>query len=129
LNTELLTFDTEYDTEQFNNLIIDAIQDVKGKNIVVLDLRKVGDAPADFFIICEGDSTTQVSAIADRISRRAREDANTKPRHIEGKDSNRWILVDFFTTMVHVFHPETRMFYELEELWNDAEKAIIPNIN
>jgi ribosome-associated protein len=116
-------------TAELNDLIVDAIQDVKGKNIVVLDLRKVGDAPADFFIICEGDSTTQVSAIADRVSKRAREEAATKPSHIEGKDSNRWILVDFFTTMVHVFHPETRMFYELEELWNDAKKTIVPNIN
>lgn len=107
--------------DNLNDLIIDAIQDIKGQNIVKLDLRKIEDAPADFFIVCEADSTTQVRAIADNISRRARNELLMRPNHKEGMDSSRWILVDFFDTIIHVFHKETREYYEIEDLWSDAE--------
>lgn len=103
-----------------NDLIIDSIQDIKGKQIVKLDLRKVGDAPADFFIICEGDSTTQVKGISDNILKRIKEEAGLKPNHVEGERYARWICMDYFNTVVHIFHRETRSFYELEDLWSDA---------
>ena len=110
------------------NWIIDAIQDIKGKNVVKLDLRKLDDAPADFFIICEGESSTQVKAISENIFKKLKEKMNLKPNHTEGMDGAKWILVDFFDTVVHVFYPETRAFYEIEELWGDAEVTQYENI-
>lgn len=114
--------------ESMNHLIIDAIQDIKGKNIVKLDLRSLDDAPADFFIICEGDSSTQVKAISDNIGRKLKEKLGMRPNHTEGMESAKWILVDYFDTVVHVFYPETRQFYEIEELWGDAAITQYENI-
>lgn len=102
-------------------LIIDSIQDTKGSNITQLDLRQLDDAPADFFIICDGTSTTQVQAIADRIERRLKTELGERPRHVEGTRNAQWICLDYFDTIVHVFHPELRQFYDLEDLWSDAE--------
>lgn len=110
-------------TETLNDIIIDSIQDIKGKKIVQLDLRKLDDAPTDFFIICEGDSTTQVKAISENIEKRVKEELRLRPNHIEGSKSSLWVLVDYFDTVVHVFYPETRAFYDLEELWNDADSV------
>ena len=107
--------------EQLNNLIVEGIRDKKGKNIVQLDLRKLGDAPADFFIICEGDSNTHIKAITDSIHKKVKEELQTGPFHTEGSSNSKWILMDYFNTVVHVFHPETRGFYELEQLWSDAK--------
>jgi len=107
-------------TEELNDLIIESIQDLKGKNLIKLDLRDVDDAPTDYFIICEGDSFTQVRAIADNVARTLRNEAATAPVHIEGQRSAQWVCIDYFTTVVHVFHPEKREFYELEDLWSDA---------
>lgn len=109
------------DSEQLNHLIVEGIRDKKGKNIVQLDLRKLGDAPADFFIICEGDSNTHVKAISDSIYKKVKEEMNTMPSHTEGSNNAKWILMDYFNTVVHVFYPETRHFYEIENLWSDAE--------
>ncbi|MFN7115643.1 MAG: ribosome silencing factor [Saprospiraceae bacterium] len=106
--------------EETNSLIIDSIQDIKGKNIVQMDLRHLEDAPAEFFVICEGESTTQVKAISDNIYRRLKEEAGTRPAHVEGQRNARWICMDYFSTVVHIFHKETRSFYELEDLWGDA---------
>ncbi|HMR87706.1 MAG TPA: ribosome silencing factor [Saprospiraceae bacterium] len=114
--------------ESMNHLIIDAIQDIKGKNIVKLDLRSLDDAPADFFIICEGDSSTQVKAISDNIGRKLKEKLGMRPNHTEGMEGAKWILVDYFDTVVHVFYPETRQFYEIEELWGDATITQYENI-
>lgn len=114
--------------QTLNHWIVDAIQDIKGKNIVKLDLRKLDDAPADFFIICEGESSTQVKAISENIFKKLKEKLNLKPNHTEGMDGSKWILVDYFDTVVHVFYPETRAFYEIEELWGDAEVTQYENI-
>lgn len=106
--------------EQLNDLIVDSIQDIKGKKILKLDLRHLDDAPTEFFIICEGDSNTQVKAISDNIYRRLREEADVLPSHYEGQQNALWILLDYFEIVVHVFYHETRAFYELEGLWSDA---------
>jgi ribosome-associated protein len=106
--------------ETLNHCIIEGIRDKKGKKIVQLDLRKLGDAPADFFIICEGDSNTHIKAITDSIHKKVKEDLQSTPYHIEGSGNSKWILMDYFNTVVHVFYPETREFYELEHLWSDA---------
>lgn len=107
--------------EKINHSIIEGIRDKKGKKIVQLDLRHLDDAPADFFIICEGDSNVHVKAISDSVFQRVKDDLATKPVHTEGSLNARWVLMDYFDTVVHVFHPETREFYELEHLWSDAK--------
>jgi ribosome-associated protein len=114
--------------EKLNDLIIDSIQDIKGKNIMKLDLRKLDDAPADFFIICEGDSTTQVRAISENIFKRMKLEAAQTPVHVEGRQNSRWICMDYFYTVVHIFHRETREFYALEELWSDAKFTTYENL-
>lgn len=111
-----------------NDIIIDAILNLKGKNIVKLDMRRLQDAPVDFFIICEGDSTTQVKSISENINKEVNEKLNTRPDHIEGAKQSQWILVDYFNTVVHIFHPEARRFYELEEMWSDAEATQYQNL-
>lgn len=108
-------------TEQLNQWIIEGIRDKKGKNIIQLDLRKLEDAPADFFIICEGDSNTHIKSISDSIYKKVKDELQTMPSHVEGSGGSRWVLMDYFNTVVHVFYPETRHFYELEQLWSDAK--------
>ena len=110
------------------DLIIDSIQDIKGKNIIKLDLRKLDNAPTDYFIICEGESNTQVRAISQNISRRTNEELGIKPNHSEGLEDSKWILVDYFDLIVHIFYPETRAFYDLENLWYDADKRIYKDL-
>jgi ribosome-associated protein len=107
--------------EQLNALIVDGMQDKKGKNVVKLDMRKLHDAPADFFIICEGDSNVHVKAISDSIHRKVKDALFTNPSHVEGGMAATWVLMDYFNTIVHVFHKETREFYQLEDLWSDAK--------
>jgi ribosome-associated protein len=111
-----------------NELIVDSIQDIKGKNVVKLDLRKLDEAPTDFFIICEGDSNTQVKAISDNVYKRVKEEAGQNPSHSEGKQNAQWICLDYFTTVVHIFYKDTRRFYELEELWSDAKFTEYENL-
>ena len=82
--------------EQFNDLIIEAIQDKKGKDLVKLDLRMVHDSPTDFFIVCHGDSDVQVKAIAKNIAKEIKDKTGELPSHMEGQTNGTWVLVDFF---------------------------------
>ena len=107
--------------EEFNDLVVDSIQDIKGKKIVKLDLRHLEEAPTDFFIICEGDSNTQVKAISDNIHRRVKKEAGLLPSHVEGEQNALWICMDYFNVVIHIFYRETRTFYQLEDLWSDAK--------
>lgn len=106
--------------DEFNDLIIDSIQDIKGKKIVKLDLRGLDATPSDFFIVCEGESNTQVKSIADNIRKRVKEELGLFPSHAEGVQDGVWALLDYFNVIIHVFHPEKRAFYDLENLWSDA---------
>ncbi|WP_205509508.1 ribosome silencing factor [Longitalea arenae] len=101
--------------------IIHAIKEKKGDNIVSLDLRKIPEAVADFFIICEASSTTQVKAIADFVEEHVKKTVQETPYHSEGHQTAHWVLIDYVNVVVHVMQPETRKFYKLEEMWNDAE--------
>lgn len=121
MNSQTKLKEEQPSIEELNDLIIDSIRDIKGKNIIKLDLRKLTDAPTDFFIICEGDSSTQVKAIADNINVRLKKEGNTFANHTEGSAGAAWICMDYFTTVVHIFHPERRKFYQLEALWSDAD--------
>ena len=97
-----------------------AALDKKASDVVVLDLRNTS-AFTDFFILCSGNSQRQVKAIADSVEETLRA-AKVRPAHVEGYDRADWVLMDFFTFIVHVFTPQTRAFYALERLWGDAEK-------
>lgn len=107
-------------SDTLSNLIVDCIQDIKGQNIIKLDLRELEHAPTDFFIICDGESTTQINAIANNVRKRVKDETGLHASQLEGSDSSKWVLVDYFDIVVHVFYPETREFYELEDLWSDA---------
>lgn len=107
-------------TDNLNELIVSIIQDKKGKDIVSLDLRKIPEAIADYFVICHGESTTQTRAITDHLEEEVRKQANIKPFHIEGRSNGEWCLLDFGDVVVHIFQREKREFYQLEDLWSDA---------
>ncbi|MEZ4936548.1 MAG: ribosome silencing factor [Crocinitomicaceae bacterium] len=110
-------------SEKLAEVIVDAIQDVKGKSITKLDLRKIDNAVCDFFIICSGESSTQVEGINNSIQRKTREVLLEKPWHEEGKQNSEWILLDYVNIVVHIFYKDVRDFYDLEDLWADAEKT------
>ena len=100
--------------------IIKAIQEKKGENIISLDLRKIPEAVSDFFIICEGASTTQVKAIADSVEEEVRKNCDELPYKHEGRQNYQWVLIDYVNVVVHVMLPENRRFYKLEDMWSDA---------
>lgn len=100
--------------------IIKAIQDKKGENIVSLDLRKIPEASADFFIVCEATSTTQVKAICDFVEHQVKTACSEAPYKHEGRQALQWVLIDYVNVVVHVMHPEARRFYKLEEMWSDG---------
>lgn len=100
--------------------IIAAIQEKKGEHIVSLDLRKIKEAVADFFIVCEAGSQPQVRAIADNVEDRVKENCSESPYHHEGYQKLHWVLIDYVNVVVHVMQPETRKFYRLEEMWSDG---------
>jgi ribosome-associated protein len=108
-------------TEALNDTIVDAIQDIKGKRITKIDLRKLYDAPTDYFIVCETESNVQARAVTDSIYRKVKENLQITPSHIEGGLQSTWIVMDYFDTVVHIFQRETRAFYELEDLWSDGK--------
>lgn len=101
--------------------IIAAIQDKKGENIISLDLKKIHEAAADFFIICEANNTTQLKAIADHIEYEVKHKCEEYPYKSEGKATAQWLLIDYINVVVHIMHPESRKFYQLEEMWSDAD--------
>ena len=100
--------------------IITAIQEKKGENILSLDLRKINEAVADFFIICEAGSQPQVRAIAENIEDRVSEKCSENPYHHEGYQKLQWVLIDYVNVVVHVMLPENRKFYQLEDMWSDG---------
>lgn len=100
--------------------IINAIHQKKGEQIVSLDLRKIPEAVADFFIICQASSTTQVKAIADSVEDLVKKNCGEMPFKHEGQHASQWILIDYVNVVVHIMQPEARKFYKLEEMWSDA---------
>lgn len=118
----------KYSAKQLVDAIVEGIQDKKGTNIAILDLSKLDNTICQYFVICEGESTTQVDAITDGIEEYVREHLGDKPNHVEGRQNALWILMDYFDVVVHVFHKDQRGFYNLEELWADAKRTDIENL-
>jgi ribosome-associated protein len=102
--------------------IIKAIQEKKGENIVSLDLRKIHEAVADFFIICEATNPQQLRAIGEAVEEEVRKNCDETAYKHEGYQALQWILIDYVNVVVHVMLPEPRKFYQLEEMWSDAER-------
>lgn len=100
--------------------IIAAIQEKKGENIISLDLRKINEAVADFFIICEANNQPQIRAIAENVEFQVKDICNESAYHSEGYHNLQWVLVDYVNVVVHVMLAENRKFYRLEEMWSDA---------
>ena len=107
--------------ENLINKIIEAIQDTKGEDVRIFDLSQIENSVAETFIICSGNSNTQVSAIAGNIEKKVRNDLKERPWHVEGTDNAMWILVDYVSVVVHVFQRHIRDYYDIEELWGDAK--------
>jgi len=102
-------------------LIIEGIENVKGENITILDLRAIENTACDYFVICDGNSNTQVNAISGSIQRTVSKELKDKPWHVEGTDQANWVLMDYINIVVHVFQKETREYYNIEDLWGDAK--------
>lgn len=115
-------------TEMLNDAIIDAIQDVKGMDIVKMDLRHIEDAPAEYFIVCHGESNTQVDGIAHNIVKKIQENLGVKAAYKEGVGKSSWVLIDYFSVVVHVFYRDKRGYYRIEDLWSDAKVTEYKNL-
>ncbi len=101
--------------------IIKGIESVKGENIKILDLRDIDNTPCDYFIVCDGNSNTQVNAITGSVQRTVSKELHDKPWHIEGEGQAEWILMDYVNVVVHVFQKHIREYYKIENLWGDAK--------
>jgi ribosome-associated protein len=108
-------------SEKLSDLIVKGMQEKKATDIVVLDLRKVKNAVADFFVLCSGSSDKQLDAITDSIDEEVFKALKENPWHIEGKNNKEWMLLDYIDVVAHVFRKDRRQFYALEKLWGDAD--------
>lgn len=106
--------------------IIEGIEEVKGHDIKILDLRNIEAAIADYFIVCTGTSTTQVEAIARSAENFTRKQLDERPRRVEGVRNAQWVLMDYFSIIVHVFYEPMREHYDIEGLWADANEMALP---
>ncbi len=105
--------------------IIEGIEEVKGEDINVLDLREIENNVCNYFVVCSGNSNTQVRAISGAVQKLVSKAIHEKPWHIEGLDTSEWILMDFVDIVVHIFQKQTRSHYDIESLWGDAKQTLI----
>tara|TARA_B100000929_G_C15488769_1_gene413691 strand:- start:598 stop:969 length:372 start_codon:yes stop_codon:yes gene_type:complete len=111
----------EKNSDQLIAQIIKGIEEVKGNDIDILDLREIENTVCDYFIICNGTSNTQVNAIVNSIQKTVSKSLKDKPWHIEGSENAEWVLMDYVNVVVHVFQKHIREFYDIESLWGDAK--------
>lgn len=119
----------ESESQMLCDAIVEGMQENKAKDIIVLDLREIQNSVCDFFVICSGESSTQVDGISTSVMRYTRKELKEKPWHIEGKTNSEWILLDYVSVVAHIFYKDARPFYDLEDLWADAKRTDIPNLN
>lgn len=115
----------ENNTDQLIAYILQGIDDVKGNDVQVLDLREIENTVCDYFIITSGTSNTQVKAIVNSVSKTVSKAIQEKPWHVEGTETAEWILMDYVHVVVHVFQKHVREYYDIEGLWGDAKTTII----
>jgi len=109
------------DSEKLTKAIVKGMQEKKASEIVVMDLREVKNAVADFFVICSGNSDKQLEAISDSVDEEVYKAVKEKPWHVEGKGNKEWMILDYISVVTHIFKKDRRQFYALEKLWGDAE--------
>ena len=117
------------ETKKLIEQITEGIQDKKGKKIVIADLTQIDDTICNYFIICQGNSPSQVTAIVESVKEFARKGTNVKPYAVDGLRNAQWVAMDYADVLVHVFMPEAREFYNLETLWADARLTQIPDLD
>lgn len=120
--------DSKYKTD-LTQLLVEGIRDRKGRAITIVDFSAIEGTAARKFIICEGTSTMHVAAIADSVREYALEHGRVKPFNYDGYSASQWIVLDYGDTLVHIFTPDTRRLYNLEELWSDAVIEELPDID
>ncbi len=108
-------------SEQLSKVVVQGMQEMKAEDIVLMDLRKVKNAVADFFVICSGNSDTHIDAIAESVDHEVNKTDGQNPWHREGYNNKVWVLLDYVDVVVHVFNRDNRAFYSLESLWGDAK--------
>jgi len=113
------------DSKKLCDAIVKGMQEKKAIDILVMDLRKVKNAVADFFVICTGGSDKQLDAIADSVDKEVFKTVKENPWHVEGKNNKEWMLLDYFDVVAHIFKKDKREFFALEKLWGDAEMTEI----
>lgn len=116
-------------TNQLVNTITKGIQEKKGQDITIIDLSGMEGAIASNFVVCQGGSPSQVDAIAESVEEMVRKNEGEKPVRVIGQETSQWVAMDYTDVMVHIFLPETRRYYDLENLWSDAQQTNIPNID
>ncbi|KGI60127.1 iojap-like protein [Prevotella sp. DNF00663] len=117
------------ETTKLVETITKGIQEKKGENITIVDLKGIDGAITKYFIICQGNSPAQIEAITESIGDMARIDLGEKPVNVVGLGTDQWVAMDYVDVLVHVFLPEARQFYDLENLWQDAKLTNIPNLD
>lgn len=127
--TKEITVTPISDVKELRQAIIEGIQDRKGHEINIVEMSEIESAPAREFVICQGNSTQQVAAIADSVRDYLLEHHDVKPYNYEGYRNSQWIVLDYGTTMVHIFTREMRQLYNLEELWADAPVIVVPDVD
>jgi len=105
--------------------IIKGIEEVKGEDINILDLREIDNTVCDYFVVCNGNSNTQVNAIVGSIQKVVSKELKDKPWHVEGAENGEWVLMDYVNIVVHVFQKHIRAYYKIENLWGDAKITTI----
>ncbi len=112
---------TVTEQESLKDLIVNGMKEKKASRITIIDLKSIKNAVADYFILCTGNSDTQVDAISDSIEKEVYKSTSVNPYRTEGKNNKEWVLIDYVDVVAHVFKDETRKFYALEDLWGDAK--------
>lgn len=116
-------------TKNLLETIVKGIQEKKGSNIVIVDMSQLDGTICKYFIICQGGSPTQVDAITDSVEEFARINSGEKPVRVVGRENAQWIAMDYTDVMVHIFLPDARDYYKLEELWQDAPTTQVPDLD
>ena len=113
--------ENEINSAKLSELVVQGMMEKKGEDVIVLDLREVHKAVADFFVICSGNSDTHIDALSDSVEEEVKKNSSQNPWHREGREHREWILIDYVDVVAHIFNKDKRTFYGLEELWGDAK--------
>src|SRR5260221_178275 len=124
-SNQLMPRKKKQDSEKLADVVVKGMQEKKATDIVVMDLREVKNAVADFFVLCSGNSDKQLSAISDSIDEFVYKELKENPWHSEGKNNKEWMLHDYITVVAHIFKTDRKKFYALEKLWGDASTKVI----